>query len=151
VARKTAKTTENSERKTLNDLPDLSKERIMTKIATGFAVLVLSVSGMALASGATTAPATAPVAPVKASAAATTTQAPAAGVTQQAPKVQAPVQAAAPATSTETKSVAPVVKPVTPEAGKADVKADVKTDVKKTDDKVIQGAAPAPAPKTTTN
>jgi hypothetical protein len=43
------------------------------------------------------------------------------------------------------------VKPVTPEAGKADVKADVKTDVKKPDDKVIQGAAPAPAPKTTTN
>lgn len=142
--------TETPKEKLNNDLPDTSKDRIMTKIAAGFAALVLSVSGMALGSGATTLPAPAPEAPVKA--AATT---PAAPVKEQASKVQAPVQASGAA---ETKA-APTVKPVAPDASKTEVKPEVKTEVapvKKTDDKAVQGAAATGAQtgapvKTTTN
>lgn len=111
----------------------------MSKIAAGFAALVLTVSGVALASG--TAP-TAPVAPVKPTVAATTHAAP---VKAHVNKVQTPTHVSGTA---ETK-VAPTVKP---EAGKADVKTET-APVKKVEDKAAQGAAAttaAPAAKTTT-
>lgn len=112
----------------------------MSKIAAGFAALVLTVSGVALASGTTP---IAPVAPVKPAVTAAT---PAAPVKAHVNKVQTPTHISGTA---DTKA-APIVKP---EAGKADVKAET-APVKKVDDKAAQGAAAttvAPAAKTTTN